>query len=120
MPASMAISEFESPRRDAGELPRDITAALFRIGRSPDAAIADERRSRPEPVSEPYFEIYHAERVSLTSILFSGGDWRWRFCSASGQSIAVSSGYASVRACAAAVAALRGGAGAATVRAPAD
>ncbi|NML04161.1 DUF1508 domain-containing protein [Sphingomonas sp. G-3-2-10] len=116
----MAFSEFDPPRCDAGELPLDITAALFRLGRSPDAKPVGEGRFRPQPVDEPYFEIYRAERVSLTAILFSGGDWRWRFCSASGQSIAVSSGYASQRACEAAVSALRSGAGAATVRAPAD
>ncbi|MGV3481061.1 MAG: YegP family protein [Sphingobium sp.] len=116
MPDSMAFSEFEPPRRGAEKLPLDITPALFRIGHSQGAAHAGEGRLRPQPVSEPYFEIYRAERVSLTSILFSGGDWRWRFCSASGQPIAVSSGYASERACASAVAALRGGAGAATVR----
>jgi uncharacterized protein YegP (UPF0339 family) len=120
VPASMAFSEFDPPRRVAGELPRDITAALFRIGRSPDALLNSEGRLRPQADGEPYFEIYRAERVSLTSILFSGGDWRWRFCSASGVPIAVSIGYASEHACAAAVAALRNGAAAAVVRGSVD
>ena len=35
--------------------------------------------------NEAWFEIYRAERVKLTSILFSGEDWRWRFCSACGR-----------------------------------
>jgi len=118
--ASMALSEFAPPRRDAGELPRDITAALFRIGRSPDAPSNSEGQLHPEADGEPYFEIYRAERVSLTSILFSGGDWRWRFCSASGVPIALSIGYSSEHACAAAVSALRNGAAAAMVRGSPD
>lgn len=120
MPDSISFSEFKRPRRDSGKLPLDVTAALFRIGRASAAAPAGEGRAYPQPIGEPYFEIYCTERVSLTSILFSGGDWRWRFCSASGESIAVSGGYASEPACAAAVAALRSGAGAATVRGSPD
>ncbi|MEP9359975.1 DUF1508 domain-containing protein [Sphingomonas sp. KR3-1] len=68
------------------------------------------------PDREPYFEIYYAERISLTSILFSGGDWRWRFCSATGEAIASSLGYRSKQTCEAAVTALRKGAGSASIR----
>jgi uncharacterized protein YegP (UPF0339 family) len=68
------------------------------------------------PESEPYFEIYRADRITLTSRLFSGGDWRWRFCSAAGAPIATSVGYASERACETAVRALRRSAGDAAVR----
>ena len=72
--------------------------------------------SNPAFHGSPYFEIFRAERVSLTSILFSGSDWRWRFCAASGALIASGKGYASERACAEAVAALRNGASTALVR----
>jgi uncharacterized protein YegP (UPF0339 family) len=119
VPATLPVSEFAPPRHDAGDLPFDITVALGRMGSSRSAAPrADsvEAPLRPRPDAGAYFEIYRAERVSLTSILFSGGDWRWRFCSASGVPIAVSAGYASERACAAAVASLRRGAGASAVR----
>jgi uncharacterized protein YegP (UPF0339 family) len=46
-----------------------------------------------------YFEVYRADRVSLTSILFSGGDWRWRFCTADGVMVAGSEGYSSEAMC---------------------
>jgi uncharacterized protein YegP (UPF0339 family) len=117
---SSAVNEFDRPRLGAGGFPSEISAALLRIGRpkgaASAAAAAVEEAACPNPDAAPYFEIYRAERISLTTILFSGGDWRWRFCAASGTPIAVSSGYGSERACLAAVAALRGGAGAAMVR----
>jgi uncharacterized protein YegP (UPF0339 family) len=65
---------------------------------------------------EPYFEIYRADRVKLTSVLFSGEDWRWRFCSGAGLTITSGDGFGSERACASAVEALQAGAGTATVR----
>jgi uncharacterized protein YegP (UPF0339 family) len=94
-------------------LPEDPTDALLRIARSPD-----ERRPQADALENRsvYFEIYRADHVSLTSILSSGGDWRWQFCSATGKPIATGVGYASESACAAAVAALRAGAGGANVR----
>lgn len=120
MSKSPALSEFQPPRRVAAELPADVSGILPRIVRLGGGASprpdATETNPRPTPLQEPYFEIYRAERVSLTSILFSGGDWRWRFCSPSGRPIAVSAGYPNERECAAAVAALQSGAGAARVR----
>ncbi len=61
------------------------------------------------------FEIYRTERVSLTSIMFSGDDWRWRLRSAAGAVVVNSQGYSTERACQAAVAALRQEAGSATI-----
>ncbi len=55
----------------------------------------------------PYFEIYRANEVSLTSTLFGGGDWRWRLCAAVGVFTASGGGYSSESACKSAVAALR-------------
>jgi uncharacterized protein YegP (UPF0339 family) len=83
----------------------------------PLAAAAEGQAVLPA-TRHAYFEIFYAEAVSVTSILFSGGDWRWRFCSEAGATIAEGEGYSSQRACAAAVAALCSGAGKATIRAP--
>lgn len=66
--------------------------------------------------NETWFEIYRAERVKLTSILFSGEDWRWRFCSSAGLIIASGTGFRTQGECIAAVDALRTGAGFARVR----
>ena len=65
---------------------------------------------------DAYFEIYRADRVKLTSILFSGEDWRWRFCSGAGFVIAAGGGFRTRFDCAAAVDALRRCAGTAKVR----
>ncbi|UIJ46532.1 YegP family protein [Sphingomonas cannabina] len=118
MPIRPAFSEFEQPRPDVRDLPPTITDVLPRLALPHVTSPADPAEKPPAsaPDQEPYFEIYRAERVSLTSILFSGGDWRWRFCAPSGAPIAAGKGYASESHCAAAVAALRSGAGGATVR----
>jgi uncharacterized protein YegP (UPF0339 family) len=68
------------------------------------------------PATEAYFEIYRAARVKLTSILFSGEDWRWRFCSSTGLIITSGTGFGSERECEAAVNTLRESAGTASVR----
>ena len=41
------------------------------------------------------FRLFQADRVSLTSTQFDGGDWRWQFCSPSGEIITESGGYLS-------------------------
>jgi uncharacterized protein YegP (UPF0339 family) len=70
----------------------------------------------PDPAGA-CFEIYRANRVKLTSILFSGEDWRWRFRSSAGLTITSGTGFGSQRECEAAVDALRESAGTAAVRA---
>ncbi len=78
----------------------------------------------PGPIAAPtdpdtapaFFEIYRADRVKLTSILFSGEDWRWRFRSAAGLVITSGAGFGSRHECEAAVDALRQSAGTAAVR----
>jgi uncharacterized protein YegP (UPF0339 family) len=57
--------------------------------------------------SHASFEVFRTDRVSLTSILYSGGDWRWRFRSGSGTILVNSEGYNSESACRAAVKALQ-------------
>ena len=65
--------------------------------------------------ARPYFEIYRADEVSLTSTLFGGGDWRWRLCAAVGVVTAQGGGYSTELACKSAVASLRGAAQSAAV-----
>ena len=67
------------------------------------------------PTARPYFEIYRADEVSLTSTLFGGGDWRWRLCAAVGVVTAQGGGYATELACKTAVASLRRGAQSAAI-----
>lgn len=84
--------------------------------------VAELRSLQPaEPLPDPEakglasFEIYHTERVSLTSILFSGNDWRWRLSSADGTALVNSNGYKTERECRAAVTSLQNNAGSAVV-----
>jgi len=63
----------------------------------------------------PYFEIYRAEEVRRTKLLYSGGDWCWRFRCATGEVLAAGVGYRSEAGCRAAVMALRDGAGSARI-----
>ena len=65
--------------------------------------------------SEAYFEVYRVYQTQLTKLLWAGGEWRWRFCSPSGKTIAASSGYHTSEQCLDAVRALQGGAGTATI-----
>lgn len=61
------------------------------------------------------FDIYRSETVSLTSTLFSGGDWHWRLADSSGAIVADCGGYRDQADCLAAVEVLRAEAGSATV-----
>lgn len=105
MTNNLAYRGFDEPRRLVTDLPEDVSSALTRL------ALPTATRSCAAASGRAYFEVYRADRVSLTSILFSGGDWRWRFCAPDGTLIATSAGYRDERSCASAVAALRGAAG---------
>ena len=61
------------------------------------------------------FRLFHAERVSLTSTQFDGGDWRWQFCSPSGEILSECAGYRSEAECRAAVLRLQNEAAYATI-----
>jgi uncharacterized protein YegP (UPF0339 family) len=63
-----------------------------------------------------YFDVYHAESMQLTSLLWVGGDWRWRLCTENGKILAAGGGFADEAACMAAVDALRRNASCAGVR----
>lgn len=121
------MSPFSGDRPSTGEgassverirPPRRLRDVISRL--SPDRSEPDCRTACPEQDlhsgNEAYFEIYRAECVMLTSILFSGEDWRWRFCSSAGLTVASGSGFRTEGECTAAVDALRRGAGTARVR----
>ena len=59
----------------------------------------------------PRFEIYRSEQVSLTSVLFAGGDWHWRLMDADGKLLADCGGFKAEGDCRKAVVALRDVAG---------
>lgn len=60
-----------------------------------------------------YFEVRRDDEVSVTSILFCGGAWRWHLCDADGRAIATSEGHSTEPACRKALAAVRAHAGSA-------
>lgn len=110
MTSTLTHRGFNAHCRLVADLPQDVSGELIKL------AVPQTARSHAAAPSQAYFEVYRADRVTLTSILFSGGDWRWRFCAADGTVVAASEGYRTEHDCAAAVAALRGGAGTAEVR----
>lgn len=77
-------------------------------------AANDERTVAPQIVlfgsSEAgscHFSTYQAERVSVTSALWSGGDWHWRLTGPSGGVLADCGGYVDEAQCLAVITALR-------------
>ena len=64
------------------------------------------------------FRLFQADRVSLTSTQFDGGDWRWQFCSPSGEIITGSVGYLSEAQCRASVLRLQNEAAYASISMP--
>ena len=73
--------------------------------------------ARPTPRPAPRdngrcrFDIYRAERVSVTSSLWAGGDWHWRLSAPSGTVLVDCGGYRDEEECLAAVNSLRTEAG---------
>jgi uncharacterized protein YegP (UPF0339 family) len=86
--------------------------ALREIGRNGAGSVAASQQ-RQHLASRAWFEIYRTERVSLTSVLYSGDDWRWRFRSPAGEVLVDSEAYDNERTCRAAVMALQTFAGSA-------
>ena len=77
-----------------------------------------EKLSFPVPANDgrSHFDTYCTERVSLTSTLFGGGDWRWRLISSTGDVLVDCGGYRNQADCLAAVELLRSEAGNAILR----
>lgn len=65
--------------------------------------------------NRPRFNIYRSDSVSLTSTLFSGGDWHWRLMGPDGSVLVDCGGYTAEKDCREAAIALRDVAGQAFV-----
>lgn len=91
----------------------NATSAGSHLSAVPEAE-ADAKTS-PRSAGRAQFEIYLADRVSVTSMLFCGGDWHWRLRSAAGATLADCGGYRNEKACIAAVEGLRSEAAQATL-----
>lgn len=120
MPESRVRPDFCGRPLAVAELPEDISLVTFRFAvASAGEVVEDANNGSPSPFHftdrAPYFEIYRAEEVRRTTMLFSGGDWRWRFRSATGELLAAGVGYRSEAGCRAAVMALRDGASTARI-----
>ena len=93
-----------------------ISAGIFLMGRefNDGAPLSGSSASsatlmREEPTTPPVhcFEIYCQDRVSVTSTLFCGGDWRWALRAPTGLVLAQGRGFHSEADCLEAIAALR-------------
>jgi uncharacterized protein YegP (UPF0339 family) len=90
----------------------------------PEAA-ANENVARVDRSAEPereyredqrcQFRLFQSDRVTVTSTRFDGGDWRWQFCSPSGEILSECAGYRSEAECRAAVLRLQNEAAYATI-----
>ncbi|WP_162249643.1 YegP family protein [Altererythrobacter sp. Root672] len=66
-----------------------------------DVVFAAARRKAPRFLTEErwQFRLFLADRVSFTSTQFGGGDWRWQFCSPTGEILAECGGYSTELGC---------------------
>jgi len=71
--------------------------------------------AQPGEARRCHFAVFRAEKVTVTSTLFEGGDWRWCLSDQEGVILVEAGGYPSEEHCRAAVAALQAGAARATV-----
>ena len=70
--------------------------------------------------AECWFEIFRSDEERMTSILFSGGDWRWRLVTAEGVLLAEATGYPNEGLCRAAVLILKRRAATAPITRPGE
>jgi len=77
-----------------------------------------QQSERPATDLRPRFDIYRADQVTHTSVLFCGGDWHWSLTDSDGQKLADCGGYPSRSECREAVVSLRNIAGDATIPGP--
>lgn len=68
-------------------------------GDSPDLQALPEKPCR--------FDVYRADEFRTSSVLFAGGNWRWRLSDAAGVYLVEAGGYRSEEECRAAVTLLR-------------
>jgi len=92
-----------------------MPATLISIGNGPIALAGDDRPATSGAAMMVgrqesgccQFTTYRAERVSVTSSLWSGGDWHWRLVGPSGAVLADCGGYFRESDCLAVIQALR-------------
>lgn len=77
------------------------------IGSAISSELKRADRDRLETGGNYYFEVRRDEEVSVTSILFCGGAWRWHLCAADGRVVATGEGHSTEPACREALAAIR-------------
>jgi uncharacterized protein YegP (UPF0339 family) len=87
-------------REPAGPHFRKVDAGRPRI-----AAKSAERLPLPEKPCR--FNVFRADEFRTSSVLFAGGDWRWRLLDAAGLTLVEAGGYRSEDDCRAAVTMLR-------------
>jgi len=80
-----------------------------------DSSNVTPTQAQPGEAHRTHFAVFRAERVTVTSTLFDGGDWRWSLSDQEGVILVEAGGYRSEEHCRAAVAALQAGAARATV-----
>lgn len=73
------------------------------------------RRDAPA-VRPAQFEVYRADQVRTSSILFAGGDWHWRLCDSAGEVLVDAGGYPDEQTCRTAIGILKEQAALATFR----
>ncbi len=66
---------------------------------------APEYRALPDKAC--HFEVYRADEIRTSSVLFAGGDWHWQLSDAAGEILVEAGGYRSEVDCRKAVAMLR-------------
>ena len=68
-------------------------------GENPELRVLPEKDCR--------FEVYRADEIRTSSLLFAGGDWHWRLSDATGQVLVEAGGYRSEGDCRQAIAMLQ-------------
>jgi uncharacterized protein YegP (UPF0339 family) len=76
---------------------------------------ADESCTDPSEARQCHFSIFRADKVTVSSTQFAGGDWHWRLSDQEGAILVEAAGYRSEAHCREAVAILQARAARATV-----
>jgi uncharacterized protein YegP (UPF0339 family) len=89
-------------------LKREPAELYFRkIGAACPAIAGETSDPRALPEQPCRFEVYRADEIRTSSMLFAGGDWRWRLADAAGLTLVEAGGYRSADECRAAITMLR-------------
>ena len=92
-------------RRQPAREPAELHFRKVNAGRLGIEGQSTEPRALPEKPSR--FDVYRADEFRTSSVLFAGGDWRWRLLDAAGRALVEAGGYRSETECRAAVSLLR-------------